>query len=477
MGLKYDKQKLENLYKEEQKLESSVVELNAILEEKLSKSTWHTTGDYQLFAARHGVTCRNLELVQTSISSQERLKLKEEDERSKKRAPAFNRWLWNGSQGLSQEEKELHLIEASSELTGQQPRIDGLGFKVPLSSQGTYRMDTRSDIDAGTKKAVADMWSSRVIEGMSFYGNLEKVCTTFKTDSGGNFTFPVMDESPIGAAGILFDQAAEVGGLDIPKRDLASVGSVTFKSFLRNSGSIRLRRESISDVSFNLFNRADRHAMRRMSNSWNTAFLNGSNVEADGEPFGLTIAATPGIAGGYTANALTNANPGLSLDQVLQFLSSSPDAYMDNYEGINGFQMETGQSCSILSIDLEKSIRQARTSSPGWFGQSGGFGEFKLSKNGMAGMLADYDYYKNAILGKTTEMKTTALVGHFGYYGIRTIGNMELFRFFDSRTAQANAVEIIGYTRRDARPIGALSGPGLFTTKAINRLNITALNA
>ena len=60
--------------------------------------------------------------------------------------------------------------------------------------------------------------------------------------------------------------------------------------------------------------------------------------------------------------------------------------------------------------------------------------------------------------------------GDFNYFGIRTVGSVELFRFFDSRTAQNNAIEVLGFSRRDARAMGARGGGGAGTTEAIKSL-------
>ena len=44
----------------------------------------------------------------------------------------------------------------------------------------------------------------------------------------------------------------------------------------------------------------------------------------------------------------------------------------------------------------------------------------------------------------------------FGYYGIRTVRSVEIFRFMDSRTMQKNTIECLAFSRRDARPMGAI---------------------
>ena len=49
------------------------------------------------------------------------------------------------------------------------------------------------------------------------------------------------------------------------------------------------------------------------------------------------------------------------------------------------------------------------------------------------------------------------IFGNFSYYGIRTVSSVELFRFMDSRTMQNNSVEILAFSRRDGRPMGALT--------------------
>ena len=48
-----------------------------------------------------------------------------------------------------------------------------------------------------------------------------------------------------------------------------------------------------------------------------------------------------------------------------------------------------------------------------------------------------------------------AYFGNFSYYGLRTVGSIDMFRLVDSRTLQSNQMEVLAFSRRDGRPMGA----------------------
>ena len=78
-------------------------------------------------------------------------------------------------------------------------------------------------------------------------------------------------------------------------------------------------------------------------------------------------------------------------------------------------------------------------------------------REGLPATLHGYPLVVNGHMDAVAAGKIPVLFGNFSYYGIRTVSNVELFRFQDSRTMQKNSVEILAFSRRDGRPMGALT--------------------
>ena len=50
-----------------------------------------------------------------------------------------------------------------------------------------------------------------------------------------------------------------------------------------------------------------------------------------------------------------------------------------------------------------------------------------------------------------------AVFGHFGYFGIRTVGQLEIYSLVDSKTLESHSTQIIAFSRRDSHGIGGFN--------------------
>ena len=80
------------------------------------------------------------------------------------------------------------------------------------------------------------------------------------------------------------------------------------------------------------------------------------------------------------------------------------------------------------------------------------------TREGLPNTLNNFPLVINGHMAAVAAGAIPMLFGNFSYYGIRTVSSIEIFRFWDSRTAQKNTVEILAFSRRDGRPMGALTG-------------------
>ena len=119
--------------------------------------------------------------------------------------------------------------------------------------------------------------------------------------------------------------------------------------------------------------------------------------------------------------------------------------------GEGGFNAEMGGMTGyMISDSAEKALRVLLDgdSRPLWV---------PSTREGVPNTLNGYPLVVNGNMDAVAAGKIPVLFGNFSYYGIRTVSNVEIFRFQDSRTMQKNSIEILAFSRRDGRPMGALT--------------------
>ena len=129
---------------------------------------------------------------------------------------------------------------------------------------------------------------------------------------------------------------------------------------------------------------------------------------------------------------------------------------------MNGADSEMGGALGWMMSDGCESLIRALTD-----GAAAGMGRplWVPSMDGVASaasvrpaMFLGYPVFVNGHMAAPIADAIPCLFGNFSYYGIRTVNSVDIFRFLDSRTIQNNAVECIAFSRRDGRPMGAITG-------------------
>ena len=452
MGLRFNAEQYATLVDEESKLFNEVREITDKMHTMKDTDKSFTSEQfmqYQTLGVDHATKHRDLDLVRARMSDLNRLKEKENQISSGEISP-FNRWVWGGEDKLSSEEKQLYIVEADENQLSMYPEMNGKGFRIPIPAldPDQYRMETRSDIKTGAGaagEAVVETWSRKVMEQLAFFGNVEKYCTSFNTRNGGDFTINQLDGRTQKGV-LLTDQSALIGS-NLAKADIPVVGDVTYKAYVMHSGPIRLRREAISDVHFSLQSKGDAYAVRRMARGWNQYFVKGTGTN---QPLGIATAAK---------RTLNVKRTEFGTDDLLTMEYGINRAYRENKEGVGGFSNEvSGKLVWMISDEFEHFLRTMLDGNnrPLW-APSINSGTFTHAGK-QPGNINGIDYFVNGEMDDLSAANKIPIVfGHLGYQGIRTVDYIEIFRFFDSRTAQANAVEILGFTRRDSRPMGVVN--------------------
>ena len=176
--------------------------------------------------------------------------------------------------------------------------------------------------------------------------------------------------------------------------------------------------------------------------------------------------------------------PTITYSDLLDMEYAVDRAYrVGNEGGMGGF---TGRAAGIngwmMSDTMEKTVRSMvdLEGRPLWTPgiMAGTFGLVE----GRPQRLLEYRYQVNNAmdafaLGATAGNTSSPLIfGAFGYYGCRTVADMQIYRFWDSRTAQAHSIEVLGFMRADSRPIGAITS-GSTTCDAYAKLTYQRASA
>ena len=422
--MRFDPKKLADLVDEESRLKHALTEVSTKLNGlKATDKTWgeERQSAYLMDQQEHQQLTRELQTVRA-----ERQRYERQEPAAAKRASvtAFARWLRGGETALEAHEREHYLGEIT----------DGT---IPGGGGQTFRLEAASASDATSgQEAVQEEIPPRIIDRLAFYGGVSRMAQQFLTGTGGDYRIMQMDAASQEGE-ILADQDTAVTALDLP-----NIGIQTFGAKTASSKPILLTRELLQDAVFDLQTYVERQAVRRMGRIWNKAFT--TTQAGIGMPVGVVSSATAGITAA-SQTAITWA-------ELTNLIYAVNRAYREAGElGEGGFGGEGGGGMLgyMLSDDAEKAMRVMVDADgrPLWV---------PSTREGAPSMLNGYPYVVNGHMDSVAAGKVPILFGNFSYYGIRTVQSIEIFRFMDSRTMQKNTIECLAFSRRDARPMGAI---------------------
>ncbi len=421
--MRFDPQKLADIVDEESRLKNSLREIGADLHEmQASDKSWDSArqGAYDRLQLQHGQVTRELQVVR---GERERYELQEPKAAKQAAVSAFARWLRGGDGALEAAERERYLGD-----------ITDAG--LPNGGGQTFRLQAASASDATSgEETVQEEIPPRVIDRLAYYGGVSRMAQQFMTGTGGEYRLMQMDAASQEGE-ILDAQDMAVAGLAVPDFGVQVFGAKT-----ASSKPILLTRELLQDAVFDIQAYAERQAVRRMGRIWNKVFT--TTQAGTGMPVGVVSSATAGI----TAASQT----AITWTELLNLIYAINRAYRETGEtGEGGFGVEgDGRLGYMLSDDAEKAARVLVDADgrPLWV---------PSTREGAPSMLNGYPYVVNGHMDSVAAGNVPILFGNFAYYGIRTVRSIEIFRFMDSRTMQKNTVECLAFSRRDARPMGAL---------------------
>ena len=389
---------------------------------------------------RHAVLRRELDSIDMRIEAMKRLEPSSIVTRGQ--SPIM-RWLRSGDNGLEESERKEMVLPCADDVAATFPALAGKSrFIVHANPDFVPEMVARSDTNTGAGavgNANVVNINPNVVDRLAYYGNIEPFCTTFVTADGGEYRFNYVDDA--NTEGELIDQSSTSN----TAQDVPTVGIKTFRGNLMNSKPMNIRLEAFQDVHFDLQGRAELMALARMQKGWTTQFTNGNGTAP--QPMGLLNAAKDGTTAA-SATAITYAD-------LLNTVYAVDMGYRDEVVDTVGLvRPQAGQVGWIFSDNFEKTIRGLLDgdSRPLWTPgiMSGTWGITEAQPPRLMG----HPYRINNKMPDVATGQKVALFGNFSYYGIRTVGSMEMYSLVDSNTLASHSAQVIAFSRRDAHAIG-----------------------
>lgn len=444
MGMIWDSQKHADAVAEEARLKGLLAEVSLRMHDEHASDKQWDEGRLARYGA-DGVRHRQLtDEIRLLAADRRALELLEPQAVRKSEVSPFVRWLRRGDSGLEDAERKIMLVEADGDVDS---RVRGSGFRL-LATPLRPRLATASDAASG-QEAVQEMVAPTIVDTLSYYGGVSKAAYSFTTTGGGEYRWPHADAA---------DQEGEIEGsqgnaasdLDLPDISPAA-RPVEFGAKTGNSRWIKLTREMMTDAGgsgIDIESYAHSVALRRLGRSWNKHFT--VTQTGAGMPIGVVNAATGGV--------VAAAQETITWTEMINLQFGINRAYRERDEAEGEFSLASrrmgGMTGFMISDTAERAMLRMADGDqrPVWI---------PSLREGRPNTFAGWPYVVNGHMAELAAGSVSVLFGNFSYYGIRNVGSMEYYQFWDSNTARNRETWCIAYSRRDGRPIGALSAAGV----------------
>ena len=322
---------------------------------------------------------------------------------------AFGAWMLNGMDGVNA------LVSAG--------KLDIRNtMSTTTTTQGGYTVPTEV--------------ATKVTEALKLYGGMRAVSDVIQTSSGADINYPTSDGTS--ETGELIAQNTTATGLD------PSFSVVTLSTYKFSSKIIAVPFELLQDTVIDMEAFIANRIAQRLGRAMNTYFTTGTGTS---QPQGIVTAAGSGKVG-LTGQTLT-----MIYDDVVDLAHSVDPAYR-SAPGKVGFMMNDS------SIKVLRKLKDSQNR-PLWvqdFDQA--------ATNGVPGTLYGYPVYINQDVASMAANAKSVLFGNFGYYTIRDVMEMSMFRFTDSAYTKLGQVGFLAWQRSGGTYIGVTGAVNYYANSA-----------
>ena len=447
----YDRQRHDEMVAQEAVLSQQIQELREQLNEYAESDAAPDSAGHRTYMVRADRYIRTREDRAELREELRAMALLEPERVHASRTSMLTRFLQRGFNGISAEEREAHTADPADFADAALPMMGGAGVEG-ITIQGATTSDGTGT--SSGQELVEETIVPEVVERLVDFGGLDMMARSIVTGTGNELRWPQADNSA-NKGEILGAQATDVNA-----QDLAAFGVVTFNARTASSKPIRITREMLTDGIIDVGSYAEDEAVRRMGRAWDDEFTD------EGTGGGTRAWALKQVAQKGVDQATADTLVYTDIVNLIYSLNRAYRVGRERGEGGRSATMGSGRKGFLITDGAEKALMNLKDGEdrPLWI---------PSIREGEQDRILKWPYeVTTAIEADHMSAPGTAFIwfGDFNYFGIRTVGSIEIFRFFDSRTAQNNTIEILGFSRRDARAMGAQGGGAAGTTEAIKFL-------
>lgn len=324
-----------------------------------------------------------------------------------------------------------------------------LGLRNLLTTDGA---DTGAGAATTSEdKVIYEEQTTEVIHSLDAYGGVRQMVAVRATEKGNDLPYPQMSNHTQEGE-IISSEGTKAAALDI-----AEAGQVKFTAYTYSSKSMSISRELVQDAFVDMVAIILQEGYRRIGRITNKHFTAGSGVN---QPKGVKIVASAGIT---TASKVKVEYP-----ELVNLIHSVNPAYRVGMETPDmrdgGRSSRQGRVGFMISDSMLREIKNVRDldGRPLWL---------PSIVAGEPNSILGYPYAMNYNLDAWAASAVPMLFGNFGYYMIRDVTGIEVFRFTDSAYAERNTIGFLMFVRCDGRSLG----PGAAATvEPIKKLTVKA---
>ena len=303
----------------------------------------------------------------------------------------FDSWLRGGLDNLTSEDRQF-VAEMRSKIRNT--------MSTGTGSQGGYTVPTE--------------FARQLIEEMKAFGGMRSVATILSTASGAHMDWPTTDATS--EEGEIVGENAAVSNAD-PAFGIKSLGAYKF-----SSKTVAVPFELLQDSGIDIEAHIRKRLVTRLQRGTNRYFTTGTGTS---QPEGIVTAATSGKVGA------TGQTTGVIYDDLVDLQHSVDPAY------------RTSEKCGWMFNDSTLKVLKKLKD---------GYGR-PLWLPGLATKEPDTilskPYTINQHMADMAANAKSILFGDFGYYTIRDVMQILLFRMTDSAYTEKGQVGFLAFSRHD----------------------------
>ena len=295
--------------------------------------------------------------------------------------------------------------------------------------------------------------SPNILERLVAYGNLGGLTSSMMTPNGNKILMPAVDDTAQKGR-ILSATARSQAGTD------PTFAEVEMDAYVYTSDPVQVRQESLTDSPFGMAMLMDHLMATRIARIEAEHMTTG---DGSGKPQGII-----GIAQDYTlpdgqTPSLIDKFRAVDLSGVIGTLEP---AYRKAGQ-YSSFTPNMGRVGWMIAHGAETVLRDMvdKDGRPLWLPNI---------REGEPMTIYGYPYHVNEEMDDPATGKISAIFGHFGYYMIRRVQGVVVRRWDDSQYGKDFRVAFQGFSRCDARAIGAWAGNTTTECKALIALKHSA---